>query len=82
MSLEAKPRLDAALLTIKGEASAEPVRATPADGIAALSKRRRPIVTFTYRMDPDRHRRLRDMAHENETSIQAILDHALKVIGL
>ena len=77
-----KPRLDATLLTIKGEAAAAPVKPAPVDGLASLAHKRKPTVTFTYRMDPERHQRLRDVAHEYDISIQAIIDHALKRIGL
>jgi hypothetical protein len=83
-----RPRVGAELLSVKGRAEATPdvITSVPGpadpDGLAALSQERKAAVTFTFRMDAERHRRLRDLAHANHTSIQAILDHALKRMGL
>jgi len=83
-----RPRVGAEMLSVKGRAEATPdvmpelpLQADP-DGLAALANERKPAVTFTFRMDGERHKRLRDLAHDNHTSIQAILDHALKRMGL
>ena len=77
-----KPRLDAALLTLKGEAAAAPVKPMAIDSLASLAHKRTQTVTVTCRMDPERHAQLRRAAAEYGISIQAIIDHALKQIGL
>jgi hypothetical protein len=82
-----RPRISPELLTIKGQATPTPdvipsAERAGTDNLAALANERKPAVTFTFRMDAERHRRLRDLAHDNHTSIQAILDYALKQIGL
>ena len=74
-----KPRLDAALMTVKGEAVASSVKSAPS---LPRSRKRLASVTFTFRMDINRHANLRKLAYENETSIQAIIDEALKRMGL
>jgi hypothetical protein len=88
-----RPRISAELLSVKGKANATPdvMPSTERGGaddragtgdLAALANERKPAVTFTFRMDAERHKRLRDLAHDNHTSIQAILDYALKQMGL
>jgi hypothetical protein len=77
-----KPRLDATLLTIKGEATAAPVKPTAIDSLASLAHKKTQTVTITYRVDPERHAQLKRAAVEYGISIQTIIDHALKQIGL
>jgi hypothetical protein len=54
-----RPRVGAELLSVKGRAEATPDVVAPVetDGLAALANERKPAVTFTFRMDAERHKR-------------------------
>lgn len=82
MSQPDRPRLSASLLTVKGEAEAAPVRPASIDGLAAIAHKKTQTVTITYRLDPERHLALKKAAVEYGISIQSIIDHALKQIGI
>lgn len=75
-------RLSASLLAIRGEAVAEPVKPMAIDGLAAIAHKKTQTVTVTYRLEPDRHLALKKAAVEYGISIQQIIDHALKQIGI
>jgi hypothetical protein len=87
MSAE-RPRVGSDMLIVKGAAIPTPDVAPshePPDqdvDLSALGRDREPVLTFTYRLSKSRHERLRQLAHDNKTSIQAILDEALRRIGI
>lgn len=84
-----RPRVGPELLTVKGQATAAPdvappatQPATPNTDLSALTRQRKAGVTFTLRLDAEKHEKLRRLAFENNASIQAIIMEALKRMGI
>jgi hypothetical protein len=77
-----KPRLDAGLMIVKGEATATPPVVQPAPSAATSPPARAGRVALTLRIEPELHRKLRTKAFQEDTTIQDIILEALRKMGV